>query len=49
MTTITPSFTVASFDTYINVDMENLPTGYTLYATTGKAEAFNVMVFGGDW
>ena len=26
--------------------MENLPTGYTLYATTEKAEAFNVMVFG---
>lgn len=49
VTAITPSATVASFDTYINIDMENLPTGYTLYATTEKAEAFNVMVFGGDW
>lgn len=46
---ITPSATVASFDTYLNVDMENLPSGYTLYATTEKAEAFNVMAFGGDW
>lgn len=49
VTAITPSATVASFDTYINIDIENLPTGYTLYATTEKAEAFNVMVFGGDW
>ena len=46
---VTPSATLASFETYINVAMENLPTGYTLYATTEKAEAFNVMAFGGDW
>lgn len=49
VTALTPSATVASFDTYLNVDMENLPSGYTLYATTEKAEAFNVMAFGGDW
>lgn len=49
VTALTPSATVASFDTYLNVDMENLPSGYTLYATTEKAEAFNVTAFGGDW
>lgn len=49
VTALTPSATVASFDTYLNVDMENLPSGYTLYATTEKAETFNVMAFGGDW
>ncbi len=46
---VTPSATVTAFETYVNVDMENLPAGYTLYATTEKAEAMNVIVLGGDW
>lgn len=46
---VTTSATSASFETYVDVDMEHLPVGYSLYTTTEKAEAFNIMVFGGDW
>jgi hypothetical protein len=46
---VVPSATLASFEAYVDVAYENLPAGHTLYASTEKAEAFNVMAFGGDW
>lgn len=46
---ITPSATFAAFEAYLDVSMEHLPSGCSLYVSTEKAEAFNVFVFGGDW
>lgn len=46
---ITPSATLAAFEAYLDVSMEHLPSGRSLYVSTEKAEAFNVFAFGGDW
>jgi hypothetical protein len=46
---ITPSATVAVFSTEVVLENLVLPTGYTLYASTHNAEAFNVFAFGGHY
>ncbi len=45
----TPSATVACTVTTLTYDNLLLPTGWSLRATTEKAEAFNVAAFGGDF
>lgn len=46
---ITPSATVAAFNTEIVFADLLIPSGWTLYASTEKAEAFNVILHGGDY
>ena len=49
VTAATPSVTVEAFNTVIDFNAEFLPAGYSLYASTHNSEAFNVIVFGGDY
>ena len=49
VTAATPSTTVEAFNTVIDFNAEFLPAGYSLYASTHNGEAFNVIVFGGDF
>lgn len=44
----TPSASVAAFETGIKLDLV-IPTGYSLRASTEKAETFNVIAVGGDF
>jgi hypothetical protein len=52
---ITPSGTLPSWEVQLNVNTMTqalplvLPTGYSLRASTEKAEAFNVIALGGDF
>lgn len=46
---ITPSATVASFNTEITFADLLIPTGWSLYASTEKSEAFNIILHGGDY
>lgn len=43
-----PSASVAAFETGIKLDLV-IPTGYSLRASTEKAETFNVIAVGGDF
>lgn len=49
ITAITPSATLAAFSTSITYSTLLIPNGWTLYASTEKAEAFNVILYGGDY
>jgi hypothetical protein len=52
VTAITPSATVAAFSYVLSLFGESalvLPTGYSLRASTEKAENFNVVAEGGDF
>ena len=49
VTAVTPSATVAGFTTEIVFPDLVLPSGWTLYASTHQAEAFNVFMHGGDY
>jgi hypothetical protein len=49
VTAITPSTTVATFNTTLTFNNFMLPTGHSLRATTNNSEGFNVVAFGGDF
>lgn len=49
VTAITPSATLAAFSTSIQYSTLLIPNGWTLYASTEKTEAFNVILYGGDY
>jgi len=55
VTAITPSATLPSWEAQLNANTMTqilpllLPTGYSLRASTEKAETFNVIVLGGDF
>ena len=49
VTAATPSATVEAFSAVMDFNAEFLPAGYSLYASTHNGEAFNVIVFGGDF
>jgi hypothetical protein len=44
----TASATAPSFETAVTLDLA-IPTGWSLRASTEKAETFNVIAFGGDF
>jgi hypothetical protein len=46
---ITPSTSVATFNTTLTFNNFMLPTGHSLRATTNNSEGFNVIAFGGDF
>lgn len=46
---ITPSASVQTYEAEVVLNDFVLPTGYTLYASTHNAEAFNVFAFGGHY
>jgi hypothetical protein len=46
---ITPSTTLATFNTTITFNNLMLPAGHSLRATTNNSEGFNVIAFGGDF
>lgn len=46
---ITPSASVAAYTTDITFSNLVIPSGWSLYASTEKSEAFVVMAFGGDY
>jgi hypothetical protein len=46
---ITPSATTAAYSTDIYYTDLLIPSGWTLYASTEKAEAFNVFLHGGEY
>lgn len=46
---ITPSATLAAYNTDLFYTTLVIPSGWTLYASTEKAEAFNVILYGGDY
>jgi hypothetical protein len=46
---ITPSTTVATYNTTLTFNNFMLPTGHSLRATTNNSEGFNVIAFGGDF
>lgn len=48
---VTPSASLASFASYVNLTFDPLiiPTGYSLRASTHNAETFNVVATGGDF
>ena len=52
---VTPSATIPTWEVQLNASTMSqllpfaLPTGYSLRASTEKAETFNVMAFGGDF
>lgn len=52
---VTPSATIPTWEAQLNASTMSqllpfaLPTGYSLRASTEKAETFNVMAFGGDF
>ena len=55
VTALTPSGTLPSWEAQLNANTMTqvlplvLPTGYSLRASTEKAEAFNVIALGGDF
>ena len=49
VTAITPSTTIATFNTTLTFNNFMLPTGHSLRATTNNTEGFNVIAFGGDF
>lgn len=49
VTAITPSATLAAFEVDVVFPQLILPKGYSLYATTEKAESFNITAFGGKF
>lgn len=49
VTAITPSASVETYNVDVTFEDLLLPTGYTLYASTHNAEAFNVFAFGGHY
>lgn len=49
VTAVTPSATVPAFTSSVVFSDFLLPSGWTLYASTEKAEAFNVILHGGDY
>lgn len=49
VTATTPSTTVEAFSATIDFNAEFLAAGYSLYVSTHNSEAFNVIVFGGDY
>lgn len=55
VTAITPSATLPSWEAQMNVNTMTqvlplvLPTGYSLRASTEKAETFNIIALGGDF
>lgn len=46
---ITPSASLAAYNTDIFYTTLLIPSGWTLYASTQNAEAFNVILYGGDY
>lgn len=46
---VTPSPTLAAYNTEIVFDDLLIPAGWTLYASTEKAETFNIIAHGGDY
>ena len=46
---VTPSTTVATYNTTLTFNNFMLPTGHSLRATTNNSEGFNVIAFGGDF
>jgi hypothetical protein len=48
---VTPSASLASFASYLNLSFDPLilPNGYSLRASTHNAETFNVIAMGGDF
>lgn len=46
---VTPSATLPAFSADIVLEDLVIPSGKTLYVSTEKAEAFNVIAFGGDY
>ena len=46
---VTPSGTVAAFQVMRYYQTLVLPAGYSIYASTNNAEAFNVRAFGGNY
>lgn len=46
---ITPSATLAAFNTEITFLDFLIPSGWTLYASPEKSEAFNIILHGGDY
>lgn len=49
VTAITPSATQAAFAAEVAIDKSLPATSGALYASTEKAESFNVIAFGGDY
>lgn len=49
VTAITPSATVATFESRITFDNLVIPSGWAITASTHNAETFGVMVFGADF
>ena len=49
VTAATPSATVQAFSYELDLSRELLPVGYSLYASTNNADAFNVIAFGGAY
>ena len=55
VTAVTPSATLPSWEAQMNVNTMTqvlplvLPTGYSLRASTEKAETFNIIALGGDF
>lgn len=49
ITAATPSASVAAFSVDVDFDRETIPGGWSLYASTHNAEAFNVCAFGGAY